>query len=209
MQEVELTCEVTPSVGDRLWEKLAGLDPQRIVHNTDRYYDTAEAALFEQAVFVRVRTTENGSRLQFKFDEQGSDKQHVICTERDFPLSPGQPLPDAVHALLRHFLPRWEPFPTWEQACIQNEIRELVVIQNRRHVYQLGELAICLDQIAGLGTFVEVEQMCEEGANTQQARRNIEQFVADIGGRPLSAGYVEMALERTQPEIYQKGQYRF
>jgi predicted adenylyl cyclase CyaB len=85
----------------------------------------------------------------------------------------------------------------------------LVVIQNRRHVYQLGELAICLDQIAGLGTFVEVEQMCEEGANTQQARRNIEQFVADIGGRPLSAGYVEMALERTQPEIYQKGQYRF
>jgi hypothetical protein len=172
------------------------------------YLPTAEAALFEQAVFVRMRTTENGSRLQFKFDEQGSDKQHVICTERDFPLSPEQLLPEAVHALFVHFLPRWKPFPTWEQACIQNELRELVVIQNMRQVYQLGELTVCLDRVKGLGIFVEVEQMCEEGANTQQARRNIEQFVAEVGGSPLSAGYVEMALERTQPEIYQKGHYR-
>jgi adenylate cyclase class IV len=207
MQEVELTCEVTPSVRDRLVEKLAGLDPHSIVLNQDRYYDTPGFALFEQAVFVRVRTTEQGRMLQFKFDEPESDKQHVACTERNFPLSPGHPLPEAVHVLCRHFLPQWKCSPAWEEVCTRNELQKLVSIHNTRRVYQLGELTICLDQIEELGTFVEVEQMCEDGANTRQVRSAIQQFVADIGGKPLSAGYVEMALQRSRPEIYQRGQY--
>lgn len=209
MQEVELTCEVTPSVRNRLWEKLAGLEPQSIILNQDRYYDTAGFALFEQAVFVRVRTTEKGQILQFKFDEPESDKQHIVCTERDFPLAPGQPLLEAVHILCRHFLPQWKSSLTWEEACERNEMQELVFIHNTRRVYQLGDLTLCLDEIEGLGTFVEVEQMCEDGGSTQQIRRSIQQFVADIGGTPLSAGYVEMALQRNRPEIYHRGQYRF
>lgn len=51
--------------------------------------------------------------------------------------------------------------------------------------------------------------MCEEDAEAQvqEARHAVQTFVAAIGGAPLSSGYVELALQRQKPDIYQKGQY--
>lgn len=207
MQEIELTCAVTPAIYARLEKKLVGLSPNRIVINEDHYYDTAMADLFRQAVFVRVRTTRAMSHLQFKFDEPESVKAHVACIERDFPLFAEMPLPDTAHLLFRHFLPQWHPSSTWEQACTDNTLQVLVSIHNTRTLYTLEPLTICLDQIEGLGTFVEVEQMCEEGIKTQHIQNNIRQFVDDIGGEPLTAGYVELALRRQRPDIYQQGLY--
>jgi adenylate cyclase class 2 len=208
MQEVEQTCEVTPEVQALLFEKLEGREPDRIVVNDDRYYDTASATLYEQAVFVRVRETSETRQLQFKFDEPESDKQHLICTERAFDLTQGS-LPDAVHALFRAFLPGWLAASTWALACARNHLQELAHIQNTRHIYQLETCTICLDHVQDVGVFVEVEVMCEEGDNAQvqAAREAVQQFVAEIGGSPLSAGYVELFLQRNKPEIYHKGQY--
>lgn len=207
MQEIELTCEVTPAIHSQLEKKLAGRQPERVIVNEDRYYDTAMADLFKQAVFVRVRTTGTSSHLQFKFDEPESEKMHVACIERDFPLFAEAPLTEAVHSLFYRFLPQWHPSSTWEQAYTDNALQELVSIHNTRALYTLDSLTICLDQIEGLGTFVEVEQMCEEGIETQHVQNQIRQFVTDLGGEPLTAGYVELALRRLRPNIYQQGQY--
>src|SRR5215469_13438943 len=106
MQEVEQTCEVTPLVQERLHTYLRGREPAAIVVNDDRYYDTPEARLYEQACFARVRTNGTKRTLQFKFDEPESDKQHISCTERAFVLSE-QMLPEGVHLILAHFLPTW------------------------------------------------------------------------------------------------------
>jgi adenylate cyclase, class 2 len=206
MQEVEQTCEVTPLVQERLRAYLRGREPDAIVVNDDRYYDTPEARLYEQAVFARVRT--NGARrtLQFKFDEPGSDKQHIICTERAFVLSDA-PLPEGVHAVFAHFLPTWQPASSWDEVCTRNHLEEFTHIFNTRHLYHLDHLTLCLDHVQDVGLFVEVEVMCEEGADTKAARTRVSQFVETIGGVPLSAGYVELALQRNKPDIYARGQY--
>lgn len=106
MQEVEQTCEVTRDVQVRLAQKLANREPDRIVVNDDCYYDIPSVTLYEQAVFVRVRATGTTRQLQFKFDEAGSDKCHMVCTERVFDLTLGK-LPEAAQILFQQFLPTW------------------------------------------------------------------------------------------------------
>lgn len=206
MQEVEQTCEVTPLVQERLQAYLRGREPDAIVVNDDRYYDTPGARLYEQAVFARVRTNGTKSTLQFKFDEPGSDKQHIICTERAFVLS-DEPLPEGVHSIFTHFLPAWQPAASWGGVCMRNHLEELTRIFNTRHLYHLDHVTLCLDHVQDVGLFVEVEVMCEEGADTKAARTRVSQFVETIGGVPLSAGYVELALQRSKPDIYARGQY--
>ena len=116
MQEVEFTCAVTPEVRLRVMEKLARQEPQDIVVNEDRYYDTETSTLYEQAVFVRVRTRRQtlatSAQLQCKFDEPKSEKQHILCIERAFDLSHDL-LPDSAHAVFRRYLPEWVRAPTW------------------------------------------------------------------------------------------------
>ena len=208
MQEIEQTCEVTSDVQRRLAQKLTGREPDRIVVNDDCYYDTPTATLYEQAVFVRVRTIGQTSQLQFKFDEPESDKRHIMCTERVFDLTQ-EKLPDAAQTLFQQFLPTWSFASNWAKACARNQLQELVRIHNTRHLYQIDSLTICLDHVQDLGTFVEVEAMCEDGAEAQiqETRRAVQTFVTAIGGAPLSAGYVELALHQQKPHIYQKGQY--
>jgi adenylate cyclase class 2 len=206
MQEVEQTCEVTPLVQEQLQAYLRGREPDAIVVNDDRYYDTPDARLYEQAVFARVRTNGIKSTLQFKFDEPGSDKQHIICTERAFVLSE-EPLPEGVHRIFAHFLPAWQPASSWGEVCMCNHLEELARIFNTRHLYHLDHVTLCLDHVQDVGLFVEVEVICEEGADTKAARAHVSQFVETIGGVPLSAGYVELALQRSKPDIYARGQY--
>lgn len=207
MQEVEQTCEVTPAVQERLHTYLRDREPDAIVVNNDRYYDTPEARLYEQAVFVRVRTNGAKSTLQFKFDEPDSDKQHISCTERAFVLSDA-PLSEGVHTIFTHFLPTWQPVSTWEEVCARNHLEELTRILNTRSLYHLDGLTLCLDQVQDVGLFLEAEVMCEEGTDTRDARTRVSHFMETIGGVPLSAGYVELALQRSKPAVYARGQYR-
>jgi adenylate cyclase class IV len=206
MQEVEQTCEVTPLVQERLQTYLHGREPDAMVVNDDRYYDTPEAGLYEQAVFARVRTNGTTSTLQFKFDEPGSDKQHISCTERAFGLS-DEPLLEGVHIIFAHFFPTWQPASSWGEVCTRNHLEELTHILNTRHLYHLDQVTLCLDHVQDVGLFVEVEVLCEEGADTKAARTRVRQFVEAIGGVPLKAGYVELALQRSKPDIYARGQY--
>lgn len=206
MQEVEYTCEVTPAVQEQLQAYLRGREPDAIVINDDRYYDTPEARLYEQAVFARVRTNGTARMLQFKFDEPGSDQQHISCTERAFLLS-DETLSDGVHAIFAHFLPTWQPASSWAEVCARNHLEELTRILNIRHLYHLEHVTLCLDHVQDVGLFVEVEIMCADGADTQEARTRVRQCVETIGGVPLSAGYVELALQRSKPEIYARGLY--
>ncbi len=206
MQEIEQTCEVTPVVQERLHAYLLGHEPDAVVINDDRYYDTPEARLYEQACFARVRTNGTTRTLQLKFDPPESDKQHISCTERAFGLSE-RPLSDGVHAIFPHFLPGWQPASSWEAVCSLNRLEELVHILNTRHLYHLDQMTLCLDHVQDVGVFVEVEIMCEEGADTQDARTRVRQFVEAIGGVPLKAGYVELALQLSKPDIYARGQY--
>jgi Adenylate cyclase, class 2 (thermophilic) len=110
---------------------------------------------------------------------------------------------EKAHALFREFHPNWQPAATWEQVVTNNQLVELVRIDKKRCVYIDGPLIISIDQVEGLGSFVEIERNCEEGTDTQAAEEHVHAFLHEIGGVPLQAGYFELWLYRHNPTAYQ------
>jgi adenylate cyclase class 2 len=202
VKEVEITCALSPESQRLLHEKLSAMTRLATTQQLDTYYDTANWDLLRQAVFVRVR---NSTTLQVKFDEEGSDKQHIECVERAFSVL--VPLPETAHELLRRFLPQWVAVPTFEEAVAANHLNVLVRLKKTRTLYSDGELIVALDHVEGLGDFVEVEIVCEEGEETSRARATLTTFAHEIAAVPLQAGYTELWLEKHNPDAYRAGQY--
>lgn len=202
MIEVERKCALTPEGVSTLQKYLQEMTPQGVTQQTDSYYDTPNWDLLHQAVFVRVR---NAQTLQIKFDEEGSDKQHIACIERVFSLAGA--LPEDAHQLMQRFLPPWRSTSTFAEAVRVNALIELARIVKTRSTYTDGNMLVMLDHVEGLGDFVEVEIQCEEHEDTSEARARLEAFIAPLGAQPLTAGYTELWLRHHRPEAYQAGQY--
>ena len=203
MIEVELKFELPPTSWPQLEERLATMHLTSRKRNSDTYYDTAGFDLLSQAVFVRVR---NHMQLEFKFNEQAVPA-HIQSTERVFSLVPEPRQAEEMNALFSRFLPLWRPTATVKEALQQNGLVELAHIENRRVQYRHDDLVVCLDQVEGLGDFVEVETQCEEGSDTHQAVAQLYCFASGFAARQVRVGYVELWLQKHHPQAYQKGKY--
>jgi len=203
MIEVELKFELLPTSWPQLEERLTAMQLTRRTRNSDIYYDTAGFDLLRQAVFVRVR---NHMRLEFKFNEQAAPA-HIQSTERVFSLMPEPPQAEEMNALFSRFLPQWRSADTVKEALHQNGLIELAHIENRRVQYKYDDLVICVDQVEGLGDFVEIETQCEEGSDTRQAVAQVQCLAAGFAARQVRVGYVELWLQKHHPRAYQRGKY--
>jgi adenylate cyclase class IV len=175
----------------------------RRLRNADTYYDTPGFDLLSQAVFVRVR---NHRHLEFKFNEQ-ADPAHIQSTERAFSLLPEQRQAGEMNALFSHFLPQWRSADTVAEALCRNGLIELARIENRRAQYTYRNLVICVDQVEGLGEFVEIEMQCEEGSDTHQAIAQVQALAASFAARQVRVGYVELWLQKYHPQADHRGKY--
>ena len=126
-------------------------------HNRDKYYDTPQFDLLQQAVFVRVR---NDQQLEFKFNEQG-ETAHRQSTERVFSLFPDPGTGEKMNALFTRFLPQWSASSNFSEAVTKNHLTELAYINNTREVYVDGAIHLSIDHVEGLGDFLEVETQCD------------------------------------------------
>ena len=203
MIEVELKFELLPTSWPRLEEQLATMQLVRNIRNSDTYYDTLEFDLLSQAVFVRVR---NHLHLEFKFNEQAAPA-HIQSLERVFSLMPEPRQAEEMNALFSRFLPRWRSADTVNEALHKNGLIELAHIENQRIQYMYDNLVVCVDQVEGLGDFVEVETQCEEGSDTSQVEARMQYFAAGFAARRMHVGYVELWLQKHDPQAYQRGKY--
>jgi adenylate cyclase class IV len=203
MIEVEGKFVLNTTAWPRLKEHLATMQFMQHVRNRDIYYDTAAFDLLRQAVFVRVR---NHLRLEFKFNELTAPS-HLQSTEQTFTLQPAVEQVHAMNALFSRFLPQWYPADTVEEALHSNSLIELARIENSRMQYTHDDLVICVDQVEGLGNFVEIELQCEEGSDTSQAQARVQRLAADMAIQRVRMGYVELWLQKHHPYAYRLGKY--
>ena len=201
MIEVEVKFELIAQV--QLKEHFPKMHFVRHVHNSDVYYDTPGFDLLRQAVFVRLR---NQQRLEFKFNAQAAPA-HVQCTERTFSLRPPPFQAEEMHALFTRFLPQWRAADSVEEALCGNGLVELARIENSRTHYSSEDLIICIDQVEGIGDFVEIEMQCEEDGDTRQAIAKLCDLTAGFAARQVRVGYVELWLQRHHPHAYRLGKY--
>jgi adenylate cyclase class IV len=203
MIEIELKFELPPGAKSQFKKHFPMMRLVRCLRNSDIYYDTPEFDLLRQAVFVRVR---NQRRLEFKFNEQAAPA-HIQSTERSFSLRPSPSQAQEMHALFSRFLPHWRAAASVEEALYRNGMTELARIENQRTQYSYGGLIICMDQVEGLGEFLEIEIQCEDGSNTQPAVARIQNLAAGFAAQPVRVGYVELWLREHHPRVYRLGKY--
>jgi adenylate cyclase class IV len=201
--EVEMKFELLPTSRSRLEEKLATMQFLGRLENSDTYYDTASFDLLSQAVFVRVR---NHQHLEFKFNTEAAPA-HIQSTERIFSLMPDLCRTEEMNALFSRFLPRWRFADTVEEALHQNSLIVLAHIENRRAQYAYENLVICVDEVEGLGEFVEIEMQCEDGSDTRHAVARVQDFAVGFDAPQVCVGYVELWLQKHHPRAYQMGKY--
>jgi len=204
MIEVELKFEIAPASRSRLEEHLATIGLAHRLQNTDTYYDTPAFDLLSQAVFVRVR---NRERLEFKFNEQAAPA-HIHCTERVFSLAPETRQAEEMNNLFSGFLPDWRRAGTVNKALQQNGLIELARIENHRIEYTCENLVVCVDQVEGLGNFLEIETQCEEESEIDQAVSRVQAFASGVVARQVHIGYVELWLQKYHRYAYHQGKYQ-
>lgn len=203
MIEIELKCELSSELLERVQQKIQGMEFKGTIQNNDLYYDTPTWDFLRRAVFVRAR---NNRKIEFKFSEDVA-QEHGVVNERGFSLPPSSTELEKINALFAHFLPGWIPAASFAEAIQANKLVEFVNIDNTREIYEDRDITLSIDHVKGLGNFLEVETHCPEDTDTSQAEARLQAFVSDLAVEHIKVGYVELWLYKYNPEAYQVGRY--
>jgi adenylate cyclase class IV len=209
MIEVELKFAVPGYLRSSLQARLAALPSlQQFApkENVDTYYDTADFTCLQQAVFFRIR---NQAHLEIKYHEL-ADPTHMHASEHVFPLSAEPSGMREFNTFCSRFIPYWHEAATIEAALATNGLTPFVHIEKQRALSVYEQFHLCLDHVAGLGTFLEVETLCTQD-EIEQAQTQLQAFVSSLDFpalQPVKIGYVELWLRSHLPHVYHLGTYQ-
>lgn len=167
-------CHELGPVEERL-ERL-GAEPQEEVVEEDTYYQHPCRDFAETDEALRLRRS-RATELTYKGPKRHAGQGVKARLEINIPLPPGSA--DTVDELLR--LLGFHP---------------VAVVRKRRRYYRLGDVSVTLDEVEGLGCFVEIEYSGPPGRDPVKA---IEEAAEKLGlsGRPRTTkSYLEMLLEK-------------
>lgn len=190
---------VAPPI-EEVSEILVGFGPASIEEQEDVYYDVPSGSLFEFGVFLRIRDSAN---LDVKFNPDTDDFEHVACEETRFFL----PIQAGELSQLRAFLSQFGvvkegSFLSLEEFFEAVDLKPWVRIVKHRKIYRRPGAEFCVDDVEGLGTFVEIESADAATANYYTKWANSQGLVN------LPVGYVELFLRKHDWETYKRGRYQ-
>jgi len=176
MLEIEIKVKV-PTL-DPIREKLSQIGASHSEHliEQDMYYNAPHRDFGKTDEALRLRTTSHGTTLTYKGKKEiiyGSKirKEYNLSVEAR----------ETAHDILAHlgFIPVAE-------------------VRKERDYYVFEDFSIALDEVSGLGTFVEIELICEEEESTQNPASRIASLATRIGvtGERISDSYLELILHK-------------
>lgn len=204
--EIELRYEVPES--QRLEAFLAPLKKLHQKHDIDVYLDNEQAMLYRKGIFIRTR---NGKKLDIKFNratlEDPSLAIQDYCEEHTFVL----PLQEGDLKRLNTVLLSLELKPVavadFEQFMHVNSFAEHYVVDKMRTSYRHESFTICLDEVADLGMFLEIELMADTADDLSVVKRSMQQLIAGLDLTPLKTGYCTLLLRKKNFEHYLLGRF--
>jgi adenylate cyclase class 2 len=141
-------------------------------HEHDIYYNAPHRDFGSTDEALRVRYTDGPALVTYK----GKKLQ-------EYGLKAREELNTAV-----------ESGEVFEQILARLGFTKTAEVNKWRENYRLGNASFALDQVDGLGTFVEIEIMTE--INGADATGQIQKFAKEMGisGEPILASYLELLL---------------
>jgi adenylate cyclase, class 2 len=163
----------------------AGARPAGTRRDVDHYFNAPDRDFARTDEALRLRRISTANFVTYKGPKQ--DAQTKTRTEIEVPLAEGPAAAEAFVRILTHL-----------------GYRAVAVVEKQRRIYHLERgpfsLEICLDDVEGLGRFVEIEIVAPE-EQLADARRVVQDLAAALGLRTSERrSYLELLLEaRAKP----------
>lgn len=142
-----------------------GFTESCFIQERDTYFDNAHGDIRANGEALRVRETKDmaavGSRAQINFKGKKMDRQTMTRKELETGVEDGEICRSILQAI--GYAPA-EP----------EVIKERTILKKDR-------ITACLDDVCGLGTFLEVEILVERDEEKEDALRQIERILNEIG----------------------------
>ncbi|MCL2460690.1 MAG: class IV adenylate cyclase [Euryarchaeota archaeon] len=178
MLEIEMKVKVPDLTPIRHELEQIGASYSEHLTEKDMYYNAPYRDFGETDEALRLRTASNGVTLTYKGKKEII---HGAKIRKEYNLSIESK--ETAHDILTHlsFIPVAE-------------------VKKERDYYTFEDFSIALDDVFGLGTFVEIELICEEGENTTDPANRIASFAERIGvtGERIEDSYLELVLREKE-----------
>lgn len=201
---------------DHLPDECEGMRLVKEKTQKDYYYDTHSYDLLQGGNFLRVR---DNQKLDFKLDM--GDDSHLYCMETSFRceevVEKMQDLKLIFDTLNVAFGDNVQ-YKDTEDLLKRNNLTMLARIEKKRRVYELENINITMDQVEGLGCFVEAEIILSDqdditkGQAIELKDRLIKMLhdkkIIDSGSKEVKVGYVELYLMKYNLAAYELGKFK-
>ena len=171
MTEVELKAALAPTLAAALPERLAGLGfvPAENVQEQDLYFNASHRDFRRSDEALRLRTVA-GSRQETVITYKGPKTDGRSNTRQEYETSLGEGETAKCILLALGFSP-------------------VLTVSKERQTFRRGPVTACLDQVAGLGSFLELEQLLPDESGRDEA---VDELLSLLG----RLGVAEQSLER-------------
>jgi adenylate cyclase class 2 len=168
MIEVEVKARALPGTRERI-ESLGALFLGKEIHR-DIYFGSPSRDFRYSDEALRIRIKEDGARLTYK----GPKLDETTKSRRELTVDIDSP-------------------ETMEQILISLGFYRAGVVRKSRTKYRLGEATIALDEVDGLGSFLEVE--LAGGEDWEREKEKVLAILEELGAdESIRSSYLEMLL---------------
>ncbi len=204
--EIELLYEVLKP--EQLSSFLTPFQKLNQKHDVDIYWDTPQAILYQRGIFIRIR---NGKKLDIKFNRATLENPDLViqdyCEEHSFSL----PLQNSDLPKINGLLVSLNLKPTVvadvEHLKAVNNFGEHYRVDKMRTSYAHDSFTLCVDEVADLGTFLEIELMASTVENLAAVKQQMQQLIKGLDLTPLRTGYGTLLLRKKDFEHYLLGRF--
>lgn len=204
--EIELRYEITNTV--RLAQFLSQAKQLHKTRDIDVYLDTNDHILWQRGIFIRIRNDKN---LDIKFNRaclcDTSIDRLDYCEEHRFSLPLEESKREALNLLLTSLDLKEIPSADLTLLKTINSLQPHYIVDKIRTTYSLHEFTLAFDEVANLGTFLEIELMAENAENLEQIKARMLQLLDGLELRKLRMGYGTELLRKNNFDCYKKGRY--
>jgi adenylate cyclase class 2 len=151
-----------------------GAEYKETVKQADEYFDFPDMRIFNSGGAFRVRASDGSYRVTYK----GCKKDEETTSREEIEIAI-----ESAEKLIK---------------ILENiGFIRLCEIKKKRKVYALGGLKISLDEVEGLGSFMEMEEMANSEEEYKEKKGGIFGFLKGLGVSPADVermSYVEITL---------------
>lgn len=206
-QEKNIELEIRYQVLDekKLKDFLKDLEFLGKKQEIDVYFDTSGRDLYKKGYFIRVR---NNKSIDFKY--KLPDIKHDECfKDYSFP----RPLTKSsllkINQICKVLGLQGMKTLDLERFKADNHFVNSMIIDKIREKYKDKKFEYCLDNIKGLGVFLEIESLIANEKEAEKLKEEMKDRVKELELKRITTGYCGVYWRKYNFDLYLQGRYLF